>query len=90
MAILRNFPDKEFSGNVEKRVVIRQRLGKTIISVFPDMSNVKYNESQQIEQKRFADAVAYAKEIIQDPDKKALYKSRLPKGKKVFNAAIAE
>ena len=91
MAILNNPPmDDDFRGQIDKKVVIKKWMDKIIITAYPDMSKVKYNDNQQAEQKRFADAVAYAQTIINDPQKKAQYKARLPKGKRVFNAAIAE
>ena len=77
-------------GHVDRIVVIKHRFGKTILTAFPDMSKVVYNEKQKGEQKRFADAVAYAKAIISDPEKKLFYQAKLPKGKRVFNAAITE
>jgi hypothetical protein len=35
-------------------------------------------------------AVAYAQSIITDPIKKAAYQEKLPKGKRVYNAALQE
>ena len=90
MAILRNSLPDNIRGHINKQVVIKHRFGKTIITAYPDMSKVRYNENQKTEQRRFADAVAYARSIISDLEKKAQYKARLPKGKKVFNAAIAD
>ena len=90
MAIL-NTPLPDYvRGSVEGIVVIKHWLGKTVITAFPDMSRIVFSPKQKAEQRRFADAVAYAKGIISDPQRKALYQARLPKGKKVFNAAIAD
>jgi hypothetical protein len=82
-------PD-DINGHVERIVVIKHRLGKTILTAFPDMSKIVYNEKQKAEQKKFSEAVAYARAIISDPQKKAMYQAILPKGKKVYHAAIAE
>ncbi|WP_207427981.1 hypothetical protein [Pedobacter sp. SYSU D00535] len=90
MAILRTPLPENIRGSVQGLVVIKHRLGKTLITAFPDMSKVVYTEKQKAEQKRFADAVAYARAIISNPEKKAAYQARLPKGRKVFNAAIAD
>jgi len=77
-------------GSVEGLVIIKHRFGKTILTIFPDMSRVVFSEKQKAEQRRFADAVAYAKAIIKDPQKKAAYMAKLPAGKKVLNAAISD
>ena len=75
-------------GAIGKQVVVRVRNGKTFISKYPDMSNVKPSEKQLAQKIRFAKAVAFAKSITSDPVKKAAYKVK--KGQSVFNAAIRE
>jgi hypothetical protein len=90
MAILYTPLPEYVRGNVEGIVVIKHWRGRTVITTFPDMSRVVYSQKQKAEQKRFAEAVAYAKSIIRDRQKKAAYQAKLPRGKKVFNAAIAD
>ncbi|WP_207422989.1 hypothetical protein [Desertivirga brevis] len=90
MAILYTSLPDYVRGHVEGIVVIKHWRGRTVITTFPDMSRVVYSEKQKAEQKRFAEAVAYAKSIIRDPQRKAAYQAKLPRGKKVFNAAIAD
>jgi hypothetical protein len=90
MAILYTPLPDYVRGNVEGIVVIKHWRGRTVITTFPDMSRVVYSQKQKAEQKRFAEAVAYAKSIIRDPRKKAAYQAKVPRGKKVFNAAIAD
>ena len=65
---------KGIRGGVLKQIVIKQYKHKTIVSKYPDMSAVIPSESQLKEKVRFADAVIFAKEIINDPVKKAAYK----------------
>ncbi|MEJ6982008.1 hypothetical protein WG906_16180 [Pedobacter sp. P351] len=89
MAILKNSLTG-FRGNIDKVIVVKQQGCKTILTAYPDMSKVVYNEKQKAEQKRFSDAVQYAKSIVRNAKKKEEYEARIPKGKKVFNAAIAE
>lgn len=80
---------KNFKGNLQKTIVVKQA-HKTIVTAYPDMSRVKYNEAQKSKQELFAKAVAYARSIINDPVKKAVYSNRLPKGKRLYNAAVQE
>lgn len=80
---------KNYKGNLQKTVVVKQA-HKTIITAYPDMSRVKYNAKQKSEQSKFAEAVAFARSIINDPEKKAAYSRFLPKGKRLYNAAIQE
>jgi hypothetical protein len=77
-------------GNIGKTIVVKKYGDKTVLSKYPDMSRVKYNENQKHEQSRFAEAVAYARSIINDPAKKAAYQKNLPEGKRVYNAALQE
>lgn len=57
--------------------------GKTFLAKYPDMSNVEFTDIQKAEQSLFADAIAYVKSIINDPEKKAAFKATLEPGKRV-------
>ena len=78
------------SGKIGDQLVIKQYSYGTVISAMPDMSKVKKSHLQKIENKKFADAVAYAKSISRNPVKKAAYVKKLKKGKSVYHAAIQE
>ena len=59
---------KDFSGQIAKTIVVKQYPGdRTIITAYPDMSKVKPSIAQLAAKARFADAVAYAKEIKSHP-----------------------
>jgi len=90
MATTENIVLKNAKGNIGKTLVIKQYGSKTVLSKYPNMSGVKYNEKQKLEQGRFAEAVAYARSIIHNPVKKAEYQKNLPSGKRVYNAALQE
>lgn len=62
----------------------------TITSKVPDMSNVVPSEEQKDKRERFKKAVAYAKEVLADPIKKAETAYRTPPGKLVYHQAIRE
>ena len=80
----------QLRGQMGKQIVIKRYGKKTVVSAYPDMSRVKPSKLQKIKRKSFADAVAYAKAINNDPVKKALYKKKVKKGQRVFNYAIKE
>jgi hypothetical protein len=77
-------------GQIGKQIVVKKYGKKTVISAYPDMSNVKPSKLQKVKRKTFAEAVAYAKAINNDPAKKALYRKKMKKGQRVFNFAIKE
>ena len=81
---------KHTSGKIGDVIVVKQYSYGTVISAIPDMSRVKKSELQKIKQNYFKDAVAYAKTILRDPDKKAAYAKTLKAGKTVYHAAIQE
>jgi hypothetical protein len=79
---------KGTSGSVGKQIVFKQYEDKTVITKYPDMSNVVLTPAQIKENNRFAEAIKYAKDIISDPVKKAAYPVR--KGKSVYQSAIKD
>ena len=87
--VKKNIVIQGISGQINKQLVARTFGGKTFLSHYPDMSNVKFNDKQKAEQSLFARAVAYAHSINRDPEKKAAFKATLEPGRKVFNAAIS-
>jgi hypothetical protein len=77
-------------GAIGKQIVVKQYGNKTVITAYPDMSNVKPSKLQRQKRKTFAAAIEYAQSIIRDPVKKAAYARKLKKGVRVYNAAIKE
>ncbi|HEY1061603.1 MAG TPA: hypothetical protein VGE44_07945 [Daejeonella sp.] len=92
MAIQTSALFKGFSGSVNRQIVFKQYGGKTVISRFPDRSNVIYSERQKREQRRFADAVSFARVVIADKGLKQVYsiKAALLRFRSAWNVAIAE
>ena len=62
----------------------------TVVTKMPDMSRVKPSALQLLYKQEFKEAVAYARAINKDPEKKRAYASRLQPGKSVYNACIKE
>lgn len=77
-------------GQIGKQIVVKQYGKKTVITAYPDMSNVKPSKLQKQKRKRFAAAIEYAQSIVHDPVKKTAYLKKLKKGERVYNAAIKE
>jgi hypothetical protein len=78
------------SGAIGKRIVFKQYGEKTIVTSYPDMSKVKPSMPQKENRKVFKEAVAYAKSISADPEKKRLLAQKLPKGESVYRFALKE
>ncbi|MEJ8816430.1 hypothetical protein [Lacibacter sp. H407] len=81
---------KGLQGQIGKQLVFKQYGSKTVVSRYPDMSNVKPSLLQLENQTRFGKAVAYAKAINNDPVLRAAYAKQLKKGKKVYQTALQE
>jgi hypothetical protein len=90
MAIAKNFITAGLQGQLGKQLVFKRYGNKTVVTKYPDMSGVKPSKEQKDRRKRFAEAVAYARAINNDPVKKAAYAKRLPKGKRVYQFALQE
>lgn len=63
-----------------------------MVSKFPDRSNVIYSEQQRKAQKRFSDAISFARTVIQNPGLRDTYriKATLLGYRSTWNFAIAE
>lgn len=92
MAIHTSSVFEGFRGSINRQLVFRQYFGKTVVSKFPDRSSVIYTENQKREQKRFSDAVSFARIVIADAGLKQIYSIRasLLGFRSAWNAAIAE
>lgn len=77
-------------GQIGKQIVVKQYGNKTVITAYPDMSNIKPSKLQKKKRKSFADAVSYAQTILKDPVKKAAYAKKVKKGQTVYHYAIKE
>ena len=81
---------KDVSGAIGKELVIKQYASGTVITAYPDMSRTKTSDLQQLKQKHFAKAVAYAQSIVRNPVLKKASTKKLKKGERVYNAAIKD
>ena len=81
---------KNHKGHINKQLVVKQYGPQTVVTSYPDRTHIVYTKLQKATQSRLAEAVAWARSIINDPVKKAEYSLLLPKGKRLYNAAIQE
>ena len=81
-----------FRGTVDRQLLFRQCGGKTVVSKFPDRSNVIYSEQQRRAQKRFSEALSFARIVIQEPGLRDTYciKASQLGYRSAWNLAIAE
>jgi short-subunit dehydrogenase len=77
------------SGKIGK-LVLKQFKGKTVISKAPDRSKVKLSDTQKAANGRFKEAVAFAKDILRNEEKRKAYEATLKPGKSVYHTALAE
>lgn len=77
---------------MNRQLLFRQCGGKTVVSSFPDRSKVIYSERQKHAQKRFSEAIAFARVVIREPGLKDIYSLRasLLGFRSAWNLAIAE
>ena len=78
------------SGKVGDLLVFRSWNGKTIVASKPAERTGEPSEAQKQNQKRFQEAILYAKAAIADPDTKAAYKAAAAEGQTPYNVAVAD
>ena len=81
---------KGLSGKIGKSFVFKTYGNVTIVSAYPDMSKVKLSAKQKKENKKFKEAMVWAKSQMSDPESKAIYKARATGMQKPHNLAIAD
>jgi hypothetical protein len=85
-----NYVVQGTAGAVGELLVFRQRGGKTFISKFPRPSSVPPTDKLKSVRAGFASCIAYAKTVVKDPVKKALYQSQVVGGQTAFNKATSD
>jgi hypothetical protein len=86
----RNSLLKGLKGGIGKQVVIKTYAnGKTVVSAYPDMSQIIPTEPQKEKRSKFKEAVAYAQSVLKVPLQRAAFEKDLPEGKSVYHAALS-
>jgi hypothetical protein len=90
MANSNNLLTQGLQGQIAQQLVFKKYGNKTVVTKFPDMSNIRPSAEQKKKRSRFAEAVAYAKNILYTPELKAAYKKKIKKGQNVYQYALKE
>jgi hypothetical protein len=78
------------SGRIGDMLVFKQLAGKTIIVKRPRKRETPPSESQQMVNERFTEAVQYAKGVVSDEVKKAVYQVKVRPGVSAYNLALSD
>lgn len=81
---------KGSSGSIGDQLVYRQRGGKTIIAKRPKKKSTPDTPRQLEVQELFAEAVLYAKSVIDDAAKKAAYQAKVKANQSAYNLALSD
>src|SRR5947209_16565186 len=81
---------RDLKGTLGKQLVVKQYADKTVVTKHPDMHRVKPSEQQMQYKTLFAEAVAYAQAINNDPQQRAIYLQKVKKGQSVYHYALKE
>ena len=79
---------RSITGAVGKQFVVKHYGKKVVFTKYPDMTNIKPTQKQIRGHELFRQAVAYAQQIIANPNKKTLWQKRLKRKNGVYNEAI--
>lgn len=90
MAIAKGSLVSGLKGTLDGKVYKQYAGGRTVVTKFPDMTNIKPTKEQKTQRKLFARAVAYAKVINNDPELKKKYKKKVKRGQNVFQYLVKE
>ena len=85
-----NIITHNLSGAINKQLVFKKYSDKTVASKYPDMSKVVPTQKQLEAKELFAEAVAYARSVLKDPELKAAFQATLRPGTRVYGAAIKQ
>ena len=91
MAIMDHAIFRGLRGHLNKQIVFKRYGKKTVVTRYPDMSNIKPTAAQKQRRKLFAEAVAYAKNMLLNPELKDEYtKKARKKGRNAYHQFMRE
>lgn len=85
-----NVITKGISGNFGKQIVFKQYGKSTVVSSYPDMTNVIPSEKQTNEKLKFRMAMAFAKRELKNPAVKEAYKKKAKGMQRAHNVAVSD
>lgn len=83
-------PVNKYARKPKDTLIIKNYDGKTVMSKFPDMTNITPSDAQKGKRSRFAEAVAYAKSINSSPILRADFIRTRGEVRSVYQAALQE
>ncbi len=86
--VVENLLTEGLSGKYSNKIVFRQRYGKTIFAKKP--RNYRPSPVHQANRENFLAAVDYALGVMNNPEKKEVYRQLAPIGVTAYNMAIAD
>ncbi|OIQ92864.1 hypothetical protein GALL_251590 [mine drainage metagenome] len=75
---------------IGKQVAVKQYAHAIVITKFPDMRHVKPSKEQKAKRQKFKEAVAYAQNIVNNPQLKTAYLQKLKPKQTVYHFALKE
>ena len=91
MAISKNPNLAGFRGTIDKTVVVRiDPWRRSILSVYPNMTNIKSTKAQKQQRLNFKEAQSKALKMLSDPSIKAFYKAKCEGQQRPHNILISE
>ena len=73
------------------KMTFRWMYGKQTVMKTPDMSNIKWSKAQQANRGRFAEAIAYARQAMANPEVRVHYEELARKaGRQPFRVAVSD
>lgn len=81
----------EIRGTMYDLVFKKSPQGKMIVTKRPDMSHVEWSPAQKAQRQRFAQATAYARAALADPQVRLRYERKAKKqNKRAWDVAISD
>lgn len=90
MEVINNDLVNGSSGRIGDQLVYRHRGEKTIIAKRPKQKSVPSTEKQLLVQERFFNGSLYAKAVVADEAKKAIYQAKTKGYQTAFNLALSD
>ncbi len=88
MATAKDIIGKNLQGQVGKQLVFKKYGNKTVVTAYPDMSNIVPSVLQKAERSKFKMGVAFAKGVTKDAVLKAHFAERAKPGQTVYHCAL--
>ncbi len=86
----KNIVTQGLSGKLGDMIVFRQVGGETVVATTPEKRNRIATPSQKKHQRRFQEAVIYARNVMEDENLKAAYALKIKGNQSAFNVALAD